>query len=112
MKRFNNAVESYMGLHICIYAVGLNPLSVFKLKTPDIEHLTGCLQLIIPNNWPMPSAGPCTYPMSIPLRMKIFRSGLSMQSVKNRKSTRLNSSHVSNSYAVFCLKKKKKKNRK
>src|SRR5690606_39313600 len=27
----------------------------------------------------------------------------------DRKSTRLNSSHVKNSYAVFCLKKKKKK---
>src|SRR5690349_22469068 len=27
----------------------------------------------------------------------------------DRKSTRLNSSHVENSYAVFCLKKKKKK---
>src|SRR5690606_40589170 len=31
--------------------------------------------------------------------------------VQNRKSTRLNSSHVKISYAVFCLKKKKKKNR-
>src|SRR5438309_5685098 len=29
--------------------------------------------------------------------------------VKDRKSTRLNSSHSSISYAVFCLKKKKKK---
>src|SRR5690242_20962027 len=29
--------------------------------------------------------------------------------VKDRKSTRLNSSHMSISYAVFCLKKKKKK---
>src|SRR5690625_5734374 len=28
--------------------------------------------------------------------------------VADRKSTRLNSSHVANSYAVFCLKKKKK----
>src|SRR5207249_7220521 len=28
---------------------------------------------------------------------------------RDRKSTRLNSSHVSNSYAVFCLKKKKNK---
>src|SRR5439155_25646659 len=27
---------------------------------------------------------------------------------RDRKSTRLNSSHVANSYAVFCLKKKKK----
>src|SRR5690606_9194226 len=31
---------------------------------------------------------------------------------KDRKSTRLNSSHVKISYAVFCLKKKKKRNRK
>src|SRR5207249_12318241 len=31
---------------------------------------------------------------------------------QDRKSTRLNSSHVSISYAVFCLKKKKKKNKK
>src|SRR5699024_12423874 len=30
---------------------------------------------------------------------------------QDRKSTRLNSSHVSISYAVFCLKKKKDKNR-
>src|SRR5690625_6431518 len=32
------------------------------------------------------------------------------QSVADRKSTRLNSSHVAISYAVFCLKKKKKQN--
>src|SRR2546427_6514598 len=31
------------------------------------------------------------------------------QSVRDRKSTRLNSSHSQISYAVFCLKKKKKK---
>src|SRR5690625_6520140 len=30
--------------------------------------------------------------------------------LKDRKSTRLNSSHVAISYAVFCLKKKKKQN--
>src|SRR5436309_5253714 len=30
---------------------------------------------------------------------------------EDRKSTRLNSSHVKISYAVFCLKKKKKKNK-
>src|SRR6266481_6060910 len=35
------------------------------------------------------------------LQMALFRSGL------DRKSTRLNSSHSSTSYAVFCLKKKK-----
>src|SRR5947209_13337586 len=31
---------------------------------------------------------------------------------QDRKSTRLNSSHANISYAVFCLKKKKKKNKK
>src|SRR5438477_7733385 len=40
----------------------------------------------------------------------------SMESLKaerrDRKSTRLNSSHMSISYAVFCLKKKKKKKKK
>src|SRR5699024_11442808 len=34
-----------------------------------------------------------------------------IRETKDRKSTRLNSSHVSISYAVFCLKKKKKKKR-
>src|SRR5690242_21931216 len=32
--------------------------------------------------------------------------------LRDRKSTRLNSSHMSISYAVFCLKKKKKKKKK
>src|SRR5205814_7174287 len=35
--------------------------------------------------------------------------GFSRTSSKDRKSTRLNSSHLGISYAVFCLKKKKKK---
>src|SRR5690606_39959360 len=33
------------------------------------------------------------------------------QALADRKSTRLNSSHVKISYAVFCLKKKKKRNK-
>src|SRR5699024_12720998 len=35
-------------------------------------------------------------------------SGYDLTGVSDRKSTRLNSSHVSISYAVFCLKKKRK----
>src|SRR5258705_7681501 len=38
------------------------------------------------------------------------RSDLSAGTMADRKSTRLNSSHLGISYAVFCLKKKKKKN--
>src|SRR5437870_9608261 len=40
-------------------------------------------------------------------RMKL-PSSTSIRSPSDRKSTRLNSSHVAISYAVFCLKKKKK----
>src|SRR5215813_14714303 len=36
---------------------------------------------------------------------------LKLHAIRDRKSTRLNSSHVRISYAVFCLKKKKKKNK-
>src|SRR5690349_22786039 len=43
--------------------------------------------------------------MRVPQRQRI---GI----VRDRKSTRLNSSHVEISYAVFCLKKKKKKKEK
>src|SRR5699024_12148713 len=39
----------------------------------------------------------------------IVKNHLSDQKIRDRKSTRLNSSHVSISYAVFCLKKKYKK---
>src|SRR5690606_40290810 len=38
-----------------------------------------------------------------------FNGGCTAEIVSDRKSTRLNSSHVKTSYAVFCLKKKKKK---
>src|SRR5699024_7992450 len=38
---------------------------------------------------------------------KWFPEGLAEEMIRDRKSTRLNSSHVSISYAVFCLKNKK-----
>src|SRR3712207_8287503 len=37
-----------------------------------------------------------------------FNSGANQEALQDRKSTRLNSSHANISYAVFCLKKKKK----
>src|SRR5256885_4095085 len=45
---------------------------------------------------------------SLLLRWVVARQG-TRRGVKDRKSTRLNSSHLVISYAVFCLKKKKKK---
>src|SRR5699024_11681318 len=45
------------------------------------------------------------------VRCLILNIGVVSMTLKDRKSTRLNSSHVSISYAVFCLKKKKKHSR-
>src|SRR5438034_7172638 len=42
-------------------------------------------------------------------RKPVRRSQMRSQKEQDRKSTRLNSSHTVISYAVFCLKKKKKK---
>src|SRR6266581_4929911 len=44
---------------------------------------------------------------SLPAQSGPSRSGLTRTATRDRKSTRLNSSHLSISYAVFCLKKKK-----
>src|SRR5207249_10438741 len=44
-----------------------------------------------------------------PRRLGVLRAALRLPEDRDRKSTRLNSSHVSISYAVFCLKKKKNK---
>src|SRR5699024_12349913 len=51
----------------------------------------------------------CEYSQCISQEQFIFMPNLIMLSgcASDRKSTRLNSSHVSISYAVFCLKKKK-----
>src|SRR5690625_5772882 len=44
-------------------------------------------------------------------RIRRYSLGNGTSLVSDRKSTRLNSSHVAISYAVFCLKKKKEKKR-
>src|SRR5690625_6626134 len=45
---------------------------------------------------------------TIAAMLELVSSGLGKCILPDRKSTRLNSSHVAISYAVFCLKKKKK----
>src|SRR3712207_6940759 len=45
-----------------------------------------------------------------PADRTVLRHGAAELILTDRKSTRLNSSHANISYAVFCLKKKKKKN--
>src|SRR5690625_62064 len=50
--------------------------------------------------------GPSGYPFERFISELLKRMGYETQSGIDRKSTRLNSSHVAISYAVFCLKKK------
>src|SRR5690606_39940382 len=51
------------------------------------------------------------YPVFLPLAAAIRHKTDPPAPLQDRKSTRLNSSHVKISYAVFCLKKKTKKYR-
>src|SRR5215469_17437625 len=46
---------------------------------------------------------------TVPARSPTARRASCRETKRDRKSTRLNSSHVEISYAVFCLKKKKQK---
>src|SRR5438477_6810547 len=63
---------------------------------------------LVPRNHSRTAAG---LPDSIVWRHAEYRPAQQWE-VSDRKSTRLNSSHMSISYAVFCLKKKKKKTKK
>src|SRR5207253_8640455 len=51
----------------------------------------------------------CSRDWSARSQPRALRSANDSRAERDRKSTRLNSSHVAISYAVFCLKKKKKK---
>src|SRR5689334_24153596 len=73
----------------------------FFNDTATTEIYTLSLHDALPIYLPMKSPGPSTTE-SAPRSRRARRL--------DRKSTRLNSSHSSISYAVFCLKKKKKKN--
>src|SRR5689334_24435157 len=65
-----------------------------------IDAIYGCVQC---DTWAVSGGGSA--------EIRPLPSGLIVVSQTDRKSTRLNSSHSSISYAVFCLKKKKKKTR-
>src|SRR5207302_6580100 len=63
-----------------------------------------------PQPWFLPSGCDLPFPLAARSRPRAgTRAEVAGQPPGDRKSTRLNSSHVKISYAVFCLKKKKKK---
>src|SRR5947199_2587314 len=65
------------------------------------------------NNWPTPSHERLGVRVALPFLDRLtFYPAVEIEpeiEERDRKSTRLNSSHLGISYAVFCLKKKKKK---
>src|SRR5690625_5766331 len=79
----------------------------FCVWTQQVNHLDTCLQHLRTGSKILKRRG-----ISVN-RVRSFSLGLSYtvngfsNHVKDRKSTRLNSSHVAISYAVFCLKKKR-----
>src|SRR5207249_11384104 len=80
-----------LGKTVAGHPIGLEHVAIFLPKSEPAFR----------SDWPnqFGSRRVCTA-----ARQSIYRD------CRDRKSTRLNSSHVSISYAVFCLKKKKKKN--
>src|SRR5690606_40604684 len=75
-----------------------------RVINPLGQPLDGKGQVIFSHRYPVERPAPAIMdraPIASPLQ-----SGIKV--IEDRKSTRLNSSHVKISYAVFCLKKKKK----
>src|SRR5690606_41058938 len=83
--------------------------------------LSGCTLLpeseaLVVYQFPQPAPTAASHagqPLSLSLRVDTPQAGYAYGGPRlDRKSTRLNSSHVKISYAVFCLKKKKKTKKK
>src|SRR2546427_7820445 len=83
---------------------------LFRSLSPRIRALRGFLGKLAPQR-PPPQAEPAAATVnSAALAAPDVRVGpRHLRGIRDRKSTRLNSSHSQISYAVFCLKKKKTK---
>src|SRR5215217_8426899 len=99
------------------HAVRRKPRDALRLSAAQGKHThpgdrqstDGCISLCRRPVHPVVdvAADPLLARVLPPVRPRRCRGG---RTVRDRKSTRLNSSHANISYAVFCLKKKKKKN--
>src|SRR5437870_6064574 len=83
------------------------PLLAFFLTAPAIAHIyTLSLHDALPIYLQDLKATPEHPATGVVLEAKLDRGRVWLPAQQDRKSTRLNSSHVAISYAVFCLKKK------
>src|SRR2546426_6685830 len=74
-------------------------------RSPDEEYITSLILMFLA--WSYQAIGNEDRAL-VALQQALTDHALSINSTADRKSTRLNSSHLVISYAVFCLKKKKK----
>src|SRR5207249_5546871 len=77
----------------------MNPVE--RLLHEEITHFLDRLASSVPSD------GVTSHAMTPAVRTRLDEAETQLAQARDRKSTRLNSSHVSISYAVFCLKKKK-----
>src|SRR5690554_406231 len=92
---------------------GENPIRIQSMTTKDTMDTEGSIEEAIR----MIDVGCELVRLTAPSKKEAYnlaeiKKGLKEKGYEDRKSTRLNSSHVRISYAVFCLKKKKNKKKK
>src|SRR5207248_10965423 len=88
-------------------------LNILKILLSFFLYFYGSLQVL--HSFPTrrssdlrgAGAPPCAHPRHLEVRHRPHLPRAARSPVEDRKSTRLNSSHRTISYAVFCLKKKK-----
>src|SRR5256885_17211289 len=90
--------------HYCLH-VSLLIFFFFFNDTATTEIYTLSLHDALPISWPVERSAAVRFP---PAPAGATERLASVPFRRDRKSTRLNSSHLVISYAVFCLKKKKK----
>src|SRR5690606_41464180 len=88
--------------HTCVPVSVLLPFSLFFSQGSGDRRV---LHFSLHDALPIYAGGPSVQRSADQIGVCLLKPGRALQ---DRKSTRLNSSHVKNSYAVFCLKKKRK----
>src|SRR5690625_6232691 len=86
------------------------PTGDHQLQIDPVPAITFTQSSPYPFSHPTPSMMTTVMPSVMNQYQKIFSHDALRPAHQDRKSTRLNSSHVAISYAVFCLKKKKHTN--
>src|SRR5437899_6350908 len=110
MKTPNLYFPVYLAALLMLTAVPTEAADVKELFAIDLPDYPGKEGRMIEVSYP-PGARDIVHRHDAHAFVYVLEGQIVMQ-LKDRKSTRLNSSHLGISYAVFCLKKKKKNNNK